>query len=185
MASDIKILTDALEKGWNESLAENFIYKWGEILNRPVSRIEHKEHYTKFRTDLNGSRLRGIRDMPCVLVGGDDPLGKKGIMDYWHSIGAEQNIPCILALSDHTYSMASSILTNSKSVIISRERIEWILAPNLEAEKRLIMEIRNHIPLLQLMPFTITQPVVGPMFFGRKNELEQLKRLVLVEICVE
>ena len=167
---------DRLARDWGRDttrIAEEFVQIWSENLGCSVSHLAHRGNGTTLRTDLTCFRLAGIGNAPCLLIGGDGPLGREIMAEFQKSFGSERIIPIVLCSSAELYVEASSIYPKSRTILLARQHLLQILTAT-DPLKALRMEIIRQIPLLRLTPFTITRPVTGSMFFGREREMEQL-----------
>ena len=165
-----------LKGGWSseDSVAlDNFMSLWCDRLGTQVYDLEVDRNTVIFHTEILSIRLRGMGLIPVLLVGGELFNRMDGIHQFKRDYWSGEQVPLALFATDAGFAHASTVLPSSGGVMVTCQEILSLLLDD-DPIHQLRLKIRRQLPFRRLIPFTFTQPIDGPMFVGRKNELEML-----------
>jgi len=165
-----------LERGWDSrdnSLAEDFARQWGGAIGGAVAVEEVDKDIVRFRAQLDHVRLAGMGRVPGLLVGGDGASGLPALRQLWRSAGADYLIAQALCATTEAHETARLHTPRDISIVLSPREFAHVVAPSggIEALKQIL---RAQIDRLRLIPYSVSSPAEGAMFFGRDRELQQL-----------
>jgi hypothetical protein len=132
--------------------------------------------------DLSGIRLRGMEEVPCLLLGGAAPAPTI-VRDFWKRANAPGRILCVLALSEGARAAAEQHLVKERCLLLDPEQVAALLEAE-DARELFKRFLREQIALRQLIPYGILLPVQGNMFYGRQHDLARLREEADVSFAV-
>jgi hypothetical protein len=127
----------------------------------------------RFRVQLDHIRLAGMGSVPCLLIGGDGADALPALQALWAAASAECLVGQVLCASGEAYEIAASRTPRDTCVVVSPREVAHVLGPSGGVED-LKGIIRRHVGRKRLVPYSITLPARGGMFFGREEDLEYL-----------
>jgi hypothetical protein len=166
-------LVGSLSGAWQPGhylLAQELAHRWKTRLKTEVEIKAQDENAVRFVTDLSEIRLRGMNEVPCLMLSG----GEKVLRDFWQKSAGAGKLPFILALSEKAYEQAKAEVAEARGLALSAEMIRQILdaSDSRETLKRIL---REQIPRQRLVPYEFLLSAEGGMFFGRGHELDRLR----------
>ncbi len=167
-------LVEHLANEWRPDqfgLAHEFVKIWKDKLNVGAWVKNGGRNALRFVTDLGEIRLRGMNEVPCLLVGGD---GENEVGDFWRKTAGPGRLPFILALSDRAYGQAKTYITDSRGLLLSSSDLKQLLTA-VHPRTFLTNQLHKQIPKQRLIPYDYLRSVEGGMFFGRRTELNRLR----------
>lgn len=170
-------LVEHLAGGWQADHTGwilELINRWKASLKAPIEIKQHSQNAVRFVTDLSEIRLRGMNDVPCLIIGGDGSSGSDDVLDFWRSAAGPGKLPFILALSEQRYRQAEQIVTEERGLLLSANQIRQLLSPS-DPRQYLKKQLHKQISRLRLIPYDFLKSAEGSMFFGRRNELNRLR----------
>lgn len=166
-------IIEYLAHGWqadHTGMAQELINHWRSSLKACAEIKQTSANAVHFVTDLSEIRLRGMNEVPCLLIGGN---GSEGLADFWRRAAGPGRLPCILALSDHAYRQAEQIVSE-RGLLLSATQVRQLLQ-SPDPRRFLKQRLHKQIPRQRLIPYDYLKSAEGGMFFGRRNELNRLR----------
>lgn len=172
-------LVENLAGGWQPDHAKSAL----ELVNQWRINLKASVHFrqgeqgdvarntVRFVTHLSEIHLRGMNEVPCLLIGGD---GSDGALDFWRKSAGPGRLPFILALSDKAYYQAEQIVTEQRGLLLSAAQIRQLVS-SPDPRGFLKSQIHKQIAKQRLIPYDFLKSAEGGMFFGRRNELNRLR----------
>jgi hypothetical protein len=170
--SAIGTVIDRLGGGWTPAhykLAEEFLHQWGNTFHTCVTGKQVGDNMIRFGTYIESIRLRGMDEIPCLLVGS----GAEVLHHVRSFLRGASNTPFVITFSTESYNRIKAELSGGSFLLLSPAEAKILLAagdPHMML-KRLLWE---QISKRRLIPFNFLTPARGSMFFGRNSELERL-----------
>ncbi len=169
-------LLDALAAGWQAptpALAEEFLLRWTTALQTTALDQRPSDNTLRFTVDLGSIRLRGMAEVPCLIVGGSDSSASDPIEEFLGHAALPGHIAFILALSDSAQQRASALASGKRFLVLDRPQVQNLFECS-DPRSLLKQSLYRQIPRQGLIPYSITLPALGNMFFGRQTELDRL-----------
>jgi hypothetical protein len=170
-------LIEVLANGWDPSyyrLVQELVMRWKNKFNTNTEIKYIGENELHFVTDLSDIRLRGMGEVECLLIGGDNPSIAHAVQKFWKEEKIPGRLPFVLTLSKLAYEQVQAVLPHERCLVLSAEQVQELLNAT-EPRQFLKRYIWQQIPKHRLIPYTILLPVEGAMFFGRHNDLDRLR----------
>ena len=161
--------------GWTENhhgLVDELISRLMKSLKTNARILDIKLEWMRFTLDLNQLRLRNTNNVPCLILTGSAEFARHETEAFLRRYGQEK-IPFVFPLTLSALKGAQTVTTGQRKLLVSPKDLVELIESNdaIECLRRLL---RNAIGVRALLPYDITQPARGAMFFGRKFELERL-----------
>jgi len=170
----LKRALEAMSLGWGSdgSLAvDDFISSLCERLGGRTWNIRFDSNSVVFRIEIPSICLRGMASLQVILVGGSGAAITQTIQRFKRNGFFGRQRPMALFATDSAFAAGSALLRAEKGLILSRSQLGRMLLSDEPAKELRLLALRQ-IPFRNLIPFTATHPAEGPMFFGRREELE-------------
>lgn len=172
-------LVENLAGGWQSDHAKSaleLINQWrinlkASVYFRQGEQGDVARNAVRFVTDLSEIHLRGLNDVPCLLIGGE---GADGVLDFWRKSVGPGRLPFILALSEKAYRQAELVVTEQRGLLLSAFQMKQLVASS-DPRSFLKDQIHKQIAKQRLIPYDFLKSAEGGMFFGRRNELNRLR----------
>lgn len=149
-----------------------FLDLWASKFNAWVEPGEISKDAFRFVSDFGKIRFNGMTDVPCLAVGGDERPGNAAAK-FKSLAFVPGKIPFVIVLSEHFRETIESFFPKSRCLILTAEKLVDALhdANPENVLKALLLEA---FPIRRLIPYSVSLPVKGNMFFGRGEELKLL-----------
>ncbi len=161
-------------KSDNKQAVEELLGLWVDKLGATTECVTRDEQCVRFETSIP-TRLRGLGHSPVLILGEDSDSFRNALSQIIRDTANGRVRGIVLCLTDaafrHLRTMAG--LPTGCLVCLSRDDVRFVLSSD-SALTALSRYIRNQLPFKRLIPFSTSEPAVGSMFVGRKNELEML-----------
>lgn len=171
-------LLTKLAVGWQPShcvLGQELVQLWREKLNAPTEIKEINENGLYFVTNLSDIRLRGMEQVACLVLAGDRAdIAQRVVQEFWKKADMLGSVPVVLTLSAEAHKQALACLPCTHCLILSATQVVQLFDADA-AQQFLKRSLWQRIGKRRLIPYTILNPVVGNMFFGRRYELSDLR----------
>lgn len=165
-----------MQSGWSNGHhgpAHELLLLWGEKLGARPSRLEWDPSSVRFEMDTSQILLRGMGLVPAVLLGGGGDAVNAALLRFQAQDWDDRQQCLVICATDEAYSLAGHTLRGRKGLVLSLADIRTTLLDS-DPKTRLRMQILRQMSFRSLIPFTVTHPVEGGMFFGRTEELKLL-----------
>lgn len=169
-------ILDNLTGGWGSggsTTVESFVSLWCERFDGAARDLTFDTNSARFQTDLSSIHLRGTGTVSVLLVGGSGPPVTSAIKRFKHDAWFGRALPIVLFATDAAFAEGSTLLNRGRGVMLSPTQIR-LTTQSADPGKELRFQMLRQMPFRRLIPFSITHPAEGSMFFGRQDELEQL-----------
>jgi len=169
-------LIDRVAEGWTPThygLAEELLHRIKGKLVATVEISKVGEGSLHFTAELTDIRLRGIDNVPCLLLTGDNSTAIEACKQFMRMAAGPGKIPFLLTLSQPAHQAVLKAQPWIPSLVLSRGQIKELLETS-DGLSFLKCCLRQQIHRRRLIPYTFLLPVEGPMFFGRSKDLARL-----------
>jgi hypothetical protein len=172
------ILLARLANGWTErrraGLTKEFLRRWEGRLNTTIETLRVTANTVLFAQDLRNIHLRGMHEVPSVLLGGNS-LSQSQV-ELLRNITSPGKIPFILTLSKECHRQVMDILPAGGYLLLSPDETLDVMSARQDIEGGLVLKrlLLQQIPKARLNPYDLLKPAEGAMFFGRENEFARL-----------
>ena len=169
-------IVGSLKGGWGNggsTMVESFASLWSERFEGTARELSFDTNSARFQTDLSSIHLRDTAALSVLLVGGSGPAVKTAVSRFKHDGWFGRDLPVVLFATDAAFAEGATLLNRGRGLVLSPVAVTRILRSD-DPAKELRLEMLRQIPFARLIPYSITRPAVGNMFFGRQKELEQL-----------
>lgn len=166
-----------LEKGWragHSELPEDLAHRMASILGAQLRTKKAVDNSFSFQLDIDGIRLRGFNEVPCLVVAGDTASAAEAVNQFLRSRCQNDTVGLLLPVSAAAATACENEPRAKRCVALHPASIRRLLDHESPLEC-LKSEVRQQLPRRGLIPYTMSRPVSGSMFFGRKKELSRLK----------
>jgi hypothetical protein len=174
-------IADLVQKsaaGWTPTTQDRvgrLVQRWGHQLDANTETLEVKHNVLVFVTRFQDLRLKGMDEVRCLLIGGNDPAETQRVVDERAQRPAlPGHVMIVLALSDVAYAKAQNGLRRRRALFLSAEQLIQVLDAD-SPRKALIAQLDKRFGTRRLTPYNYTLPTPANMFFGRANEVSRLK----------
>jgi len=170
-------LVDKLASGWlasRSATAEYFVDILRNSLGARAKLETGEDDELRFSLSLDGIRLKGMDDVPCLLIAGEGPQTAGMLQNFWRDALAPGRVPFVLALSDAALAQARSKLPSGRYLLLSGADLVRILDAPAPTEF-LAHLLTQRLPKRSLVAFNYLLPPKSTMFFGRAEEIERLR----------
>jgi hypothetical protein len=127
----------------------------------------------KFVMSLDTMRLRGVQDMPCLLITGDGAELPEVARRFRTQTIAPGTIPVFLALTQAAHERIRRDVPTSGCLLLSAAQMERI-ANDAEPRGQLKRFLWDQMPKRTFIPYDCTHPAEESVFEGRRPEIERL-----------
>jgi hypothetical protein len=148
------------------------IRKWQERLNVVVVDVEHVDGSTSFLSCFSTVRLRGVREVPCLIVTSDDPQSAETIRAFERQYAGADTLVITIVIVGSLHVRLERQHQSSNVILCQSDFERVISSSNPRHELKRI--IRQQISIYRLNPYDILHPAEDAMFFGRNRELDRL-----------
>lgn len=158
--------------GAHAGLARELALRWGRYLGATVEIVE-EGNPLRFVTQLSGTYLHGMGDVPCLLIFDDSEPAVTALGELLRQTAGNHCLAIIIALSAQSQDLARRVVPMDRAVVIDA----GVMTKLMEAqEPRAVLkeQVRLQVSRRCLIPFQILRPVSGNMFFGRSEIIDQL-----------
>ncbi len=170
-AAQAEQLLAALWRSWDASTGLEMIRWWHSHVGRPLPGTKYHEGGVEFRTAFPESRLHGVLDVPCLLLGDRKAVART--VDEFLTVENRDKICLILCATDQTVEAARARVKDPRHVVISSEMLATIPA-SADPQRTLRSFLLRSVPRRSLIPYNYLLTPEPNMFFGRDFELDKL-----------
>jgi hypothetical protein len=170
-------LIEQLGKGWPALAPEaplGFVERWNQAFRTSSLVGRCGDNVFRFVTDLGRIRLRGMEEVACLIAGGTEAGASQAIGEFLAREISPGRVPFVLAMSQAVAELTLQVGSGGSALVLSPSATGEILESE-EPDVLLKRHLWEQSPRRRLVPFSITLPAQGHMFFGRSAELERLR----------
>ena len=157
----------------SKKCVSRFLDLWSSGFGAWVESRGISENAFCFVSDFGEIHFHGMNDVPCLAVGGDD-LSDTTAAQFKRMAMIPGKIPFVIVLSEKVRGKIESLFPKSRCLILSSEQLASAMQSDAPANA-LKLILLSEFSIRRLIPYTVSLPVTGNMFFGRGEELNLLE----------
>jgi hypothetical protein len=168
-------LLEKLREGWtpaHSGWVQELVLRWAALLNADLESEQVEENSFQFVARMNNLRLRGMDDVPCLVMTDAQDLTQLA-RDFWRQASL-RGLPFVFALTPAAEAAVAEVFPADRRLLLTRGDIAALLNSG-EPQSHFKQILWQQVPRRRLDPYNLLVPAEGGMFFGRYHEMERLQ----------
>jgi hypothetical protein len=164
----------ALAKQWAPALASHLVDLWRSQFADSSGPVRHEGTGVEFHSSFLGIRLRGMAEVPCLMIGGEPLAAGRLVAEFARRADAQEQLCFLLTVSDELAAVAArQILGGQRCVVFTPAKVATLLNAR-DTHQALKAMVVAAVPSRALVPYNYLLTPDPNMFFGRGEHLDKL-----------